>query len=438
MTATGGAETCVSQALQRVAGAGIPVLRLATYDGSVLETGKLEVECLVHAQHMRRACRVLDALDWVYRVGGDGAWAMAPTVAYTWRDGIQLFVSRRLPLSPFLGPARGRLERLIWRTAAGRDGVLEADPSAALMYVALRALGTPEEYPREARRLVEAMAPRLPEAEPVARRVGLVNALRAAGEAVTSGEWDPAAAAADGRVAASLSQRMGRGARLLPRRFRGWLLGVPVIGAAPSRARVHGIELRIPPRAFVPADEAGLLARRVIESDRATAGSIVVDVGCATGGISLAVAARRPDLEVVGVELSAAAVRVARRNARRLGLGNVRFESGTLLDPLPQEARGKVSVVVANLPFYPQEQLAAVGEVAASTIGGSEADGLGLYRALLAQLPEVVGRDAEVIFQMFGWQWPMLEEDVGRSGFEPGDAIPAGPFVIAHACRAST
>lgn len=66
---------------------------------------------------------------------------------------------------------------------------------------------------------------------------------------------------------------------------------------------------------------------------------VALDIGCGAGGTSIALASARPDLDVVGVDLSAELVGVAR--TRAAGIANVRFvvgDSGGALDDLPSPA----------------------------------------------------------------------------------------------------
>ena len=73
-------------------------------------------------------------------------------------------------------------------------------------------------------------------------------------------------------------------------------------------------------------------------------GARAVDVGTGSGAVALALADERPDLSVVGVDVSSDAVAVARANAARLGL-SVEFVCGDLL------AGVRADAVLANLPY---------------------------------------------------------------------------------------
>ena len=64
----------------------------------------------------------------------------------------------------------------------------------------------------------------------------------------------------------------------------------------------------------------------------------------------------RPDATVFATDLSIEAVELARSNASRLGL-EVTVLEGDLLEPLPDDLRGWVDLVVSNPPYVPAEEV---------------------------------------------------------------------------------
>jgi release factor glutamine methyltransferase len=101
------------------------------------------------------------------------------------------------------------------------------------------------------------------------------------------------------------------------------------------------IVLRVDPRVLVPRPETEFVVEAALSL---SAHSRVVDVGTGSGAIALALKEERPDLSVVGADVSAAALEVARGNAARLGL-EVEFVHGDLLAGLEADA------VVSNPPY---------------------------------------------------------------------------------------
>lgn len=145
-----------------------------------------------------------------------------------------------------------------------------------------------------------------------------------------------------------------------------------------GRRGFRWLELAVDPRVLIPRRETEHLVEAAL---RLPAGARVVDVGTGSGAVALALKAERRDLEVVGVDVSGAALEVARGNGERLEL-DVEWFCGDLLAPVS----GPIDAVVANLPYV------AAGETVGEEVrwepsvairGGP--DGLGLVRRLVTQ-----------------------------------------------------
>jgi release factor glutamine methyltransferase len=102
------------------------------------------------------------------------------------------------------------------------------------------------------------------------------------------------------------------------------------------------LDLRVDGRVLIPRPETELLVEAALGLP---AGARVADVGTGSGAVALALKDERPDLDVVATDSSAAALDVARANARRLGL-DVAFHHGDLLDGV-----GAVDAVLSNPPY---------------------------------------------------------------------------------------
>lgn len=117
----------------------------------------------------------------------------------------------------------------------------------------------------------------------------------------------------------------------------------------------------------------------------------VLDLGTGTGCLLLAVLHEVPGATGLGVDLSPAALAVARRNADRLGLASrARFEEGDWGGAL----RGRFDLILCNPPYIPTGQIAGLEpEVAAfeprvALDGGP--DGLDSYRALMPDIARLL------------------------------------------------
>jgi release factor glutamine methyltransferase len=114
-------------------------------------------------------------------------------------------------------------------------------------------------------------------------------------------------------------------------------------------AEFAGIRVACAAGVFVPRRRTELMVR--LAAGRLPAGATVLDLGCGTGAIGAAVAARAAGLEVWAVDVDPAAVDCARRNlpAERVLLGD-------LYEPLPGDLR--FDVILANAPYVPTDEIA--------------------------------------------------------------------------------
>jgi release factor glutamine methyltransferase len=150
-----------------------------------------------------------------------------------------------------------------------------------------------------------------------------------------------------------------------------------------GRKAFRRISLSVDPRVLIPRPETELLVDVALTVAR---GGRIADVGTGSGAVALAVKEERPDLSVIGVDVSDGAIAVARENARRLGL-DVDFVRADLLDGVP----GPFDAVLANLPYVaegsgmpPEIELY---EPPLALFGGP--DGMDLVRRLLTMVDGV-------------------------------------------------
>ena len=79
----------------------------------------------------------------------------------------------------------------------------------------------------------------------------------------------------------------------------------------------------------------------------------ILDIGTGSGAIALALAYEIPDARVTATDISAAALSVAKKNARMLGLENsITFLQGDLFEPV----EGLFDIIVSNPPYIDAQE----------------------------------------------------------------------------------
>jgi release factor glutamine methyltransferase len=136
-------------------------------------------------------------------------------------------------------------------------------------------------------------------------------------------------------------------------------------------------------RALVPRPETEELVEFVLEQKP----SKILDVGTGSGVIALTLALKLPAAQVSAIDISPAALSLARENAKRLALEErVTFHEGDLLP----DGDAAFDCIVANLPYVATPDMAALQKEVtfdpASALDGG-LDGLDLVRRLIEIAP---------------------------------------------------
>jgi release factor glutamine methyltransferase len=120
-----------------------------------------------------------------------------------------------------------------------------------------------------------------------------------------------------------------------------------------GRREFWSLELEVTPDVLVPRPETELLVERALAAIEDVAEPAVLDLGTGSGAIAIAIATSRPDAGVLATDVSAAALAVARRNAERHGISNLRFLEGDWYAPL---ARERFDAIVSNPPYVAEDE----------------------------------------------------------------------------------
>ena len=125
-------------------------------------------------------------------------------------------------------------------------------------------------------------------------------------------------------------------------------------------ADFYGLQLHVTPDVLIPRPETEELVEWILEDHPGGTAKRVVDLGTGSGCIALALKARRPEWECVGVDLSEEALALARSNAVRTGL-EVAFVRHDLLDATQALPGGPYALIVSNPPYIPPSERDRMG-----------------------------------------------------------------------------
>jgi len=179
-----------------------------------------------------------------------------------------------------------------------------------------------------------------------------------------------------------------------------------------GRREFYDLDFQVTPEVLIPREETELLVDIALE---AKAGRIL-DLGTGSGCLAIAVAKQLPQAQVTAVDLSAAALAVARDNAACHGV-SVRFLQGDWFAPLAGE---RFDLILANPPYVAEaDPHLAQGDVRfeprAALAGGP--DGLDDIRRIVAQAPAHLAPDGRLWLEHGYDQAPAVASLLAAAGF---------------------
>ncbi|MGX7763199.1 putative protein N(5)-glutamine methyltransferase [Streptomyces angustmyceticus] len=242
-------------------------------------------------------------------------------------------------------------------------------------------------------------------------RPAVVTALRAAGCVFAEDEAE---------LLLSTARTAGELAAMVERRT----LGLPLEHVV-GWAEFCGRRIAVDPGVFVPRRRTEFLVGRAVGLGLRAAGRtgrppVVVDLCCGSGAVGAVLAAALGPVELHAADIEPAAVRCARRNVLAAG-GEV--HEGDLFDALPAGLRGRIDILVANVPYVPTEEVGLLPpeardhEPLVALDGG--ADGLDVLRRVTATAPQWLAPGGHLLVETSERQAPRAIETFTRNGLLP-------------------
>lgn len=147
-----------------------------------------------------------------------------------------------------------------------------------------------------------------------------------------------------------------------------------------------GLRIELERGVFVPRQRTVFLVQQAKSLTRKS--DMVVDLCCGSGAVGAAIATELNNIVLHSVDIDPAAVKCASRNITSIG---GRIYQGDLYNALPHSLRGRVNILVANVPYVPTDaikllpQEARLYEPKVALDGGK--DGLDLQRKVVEEAP---------------------------------------------------
>lgn len=147
-----------------------------------------------------------------------------------------------------------------------------------------------------------------------------------------------------------------------------------------------GLEFNVSPAVLIPRPDTEILVEAVIERFKEKESVSFVDIGTGSGAIVLSLLANLPQAVGATVDISEAAIAVAKDNAEKFGVSDrVNFFHGDVYSPVKDQV---FDAIISNPPYIPDADIEGLQpevkcEPHGALAGGT--DGLDFYRKLIRE-----------------------------------------------------
>ena len=175
----------------------------------------------------------------------------------------------------------------------------------------------------------------------------------------------------------------------------------------------------VSPDVLIPRPESELLVERAVALLREKGESGILDVGCGSGVVGLAVAGELTEACVTLLDLCPKALEVARRNAIKFGLANrTRYLVSDLFDALAEGE--EFDLIVSNPPYVATGELDGLMPEVSSfeprlALDGG-ADGMDFIRRIIEEAPAYLAHGGSLLIEMDPRQMAEAEDFSQRRG----------------------
>lgn len=206
-----------------------------------------------------------------------------------------------------------------------------------------------------------------------------------------------------------------------------------------------GLEIKVNRDVLIPRPETEVLAEHgwqflASRREQLQRPLLALDFGAGSGCVALALASHAPDVQIMALEISIAALDVARENAERLGLaGRIQFVEGSGFDALPKG--GRFDLIISNPPYIPSSEIDQLApevrhhDPRLALDGGL--DGLDFPRKLASQAPEYLAPGGQLMCEFGDGQSPAVSSIFEAFHWQVKAVLPdlSGRARILIACR---
>ena len=190
-----------------------------------------------------------------------------------------------------------------------------------------------------------------------------------------------------------------------------------------GKAEFCELEFEVAEGVLIPRPETEELVYRIAET--AERGARILDIGTGSGAIAISLAKLVKESEVVAVDISTEALKIAQRNAEQIG-AKVEFVKADALGDLSQ--LGEFDIIVSNPPYIPQSDIVDMRKNVVdfephTALFVPDNDILRFYRATAKNAQRMLRKEGSIWFEIYEKAGVEVCEMLCEMGFTRNELI---------------
>lgn len=118
----------------------------------------------------------------------------------------------------------------------------------------------------------------------------------------------------------------------------------------------YGLKFLVDPNVLIPRQETEILIETIIEQNKDRSGLKILDIGTGSGNIPISLAKHMPDAEIISIDISEEAIKIAKGNAELNEVENVNFIPKDIFDENIISEYSGFDIIVSNPPYVGEDE----------------------------------------------------------------------------------
>ncbi|MDZ7623076.1 MAG: peptide chain release factor N(5)-glutamine methyltransferase [Ignavibacteriaceae bacterium] len=189
-----------------------------------------------------------------------------------------------------------------------------------------------------------------------------------------------------------------------------------------GKVEFYGLELKVNPSVLIPRPETELMVENILNQFPKDEKLIILDIGCGSGNIAIALAVNLPLSKIVSTDVSEEALLVAKENSERHKVSErIKFVKHNILKN-DLNSFPMFDIVVSNPPYVSKESYLTlqkeIKNFEPAIAVTEESDGYTFYREISAKASAKLNENGKLFFEVAQGQSEQVVEIMTKNNFK--------------------